>query len=42
MTKIQALLTNGLLRVVELAEKPDEDFTAEYVVSLSSLNPDLD
>jgi hypothetical protein len=32
MTKIQALITNGLLRMVDLAESPDEDFTAEYVI----------
>jgi hypothetical protein len=33
MTKVQALLTNGLLRIVELAETPDEGFTAEYVTT---------
>ena len=42
MTKVQALLTNGLLRIIELANKPDEDFTAKYVVFLTSLNVDLD
>jgi hypothetical protein len=31
MTKIQALLTNGLLRTAELDESPDEQFTAECV-----------
>lgn len=41
MTKIQALITNGLLRMVELAETPDESFTAEYVICVWSLRPDL-
>jgi hypothetical protein len=42
MTKVQALITNGLLRMVELAETPDEVLTAEYVISIWSLRPDLD
>jgi hypothetical protein len=29
MTNVQALLTNGLLRMVELADRPEETFTAE-------------
>ena len=29
MTNVKALLTNGLLRLGELAEQPDESFTAE-------------
>jgi len=32
MTKVQALITNGLLRMVELVETAEENFTAEYVV----------
>ena len=31
MTNIQALLTNGMLRMGELAEQPEESFTAEWV-----------
>jgi hypothetical protein len=42
MTKVQALLTNGLLRIGEHADKPDEDFTAEYVTSISILSAGLD
>jgi hypothetical protein len=29
MTNVKALLTNGLLRLGELAEQPEETFTAE-------------
>jgi hypothetical protein len=29
LCNVQALLTNGLLRLGELAEEPDESFTAE-------------
>jgi hypothetical protein len=29
MCNIQALLTNGILREVEQADTPEEDFTAE-------------
>jgi hypothetical protein len=29
MTNVQTLLTNGLLRMVELADQPEESFTAE-------------
>jgi hypothetical protein len=32
MCNIHALLTNGVLREVEQADTPDEDFTAESVV----------
>jgi len=32
LCNVQALLTNGLLRLGELAEEPEETFTAEYVV----------
>jgi hypothetical protein len=30
LCSVYALLTNGLLREVELAEQPEETFTAEY------------
>jgi hypothetical protein len=29
MTNVQTLITNGILRMGELADKPEEDFTAE-------------
>jgi hypothetical protein len=31
MTNIQVLLTNGILRMGELADEPEESFTAEWV-----------
>jgi hypothetical protein len=34
LCNIQALLTNGLLRSVELAETPDESFTTEQAAML--------
>ena len=33
MTNIQTLLTNGILRMGELADQPDETFTAESFTS---------
>ena len=33
MTNVQVLLTNGILRMGELADQPDEAFTAECVLS---------
>jgi hypothetical protein len=41
LTKVQALLANGLLRIVELAETPDEEFTPDYVISFSRPSPNL-
>jgi hypothetical protein len=38
MMNVQALLTNGLLRMVELANQLEETFTAEYM-NLSHLFP---
>lgn len=32
LCNVQALLTNGILRMVELADEPEENFTAEYVI----------
>lgn len=34
LCNFQTLLTNGLLKIGELADVPDEDFTAEYARSL--------
>jgi hypothetical protein len=31
MTNVQVLLTNGILRMGELADQPQEAFTAQYV-----------
>jgi hypothetical protein len=31
LCNVQALLTNGILRMGELADQPDESFTIEYV-----------
>jgi hypothetical protein len=33
MANVQVLLTNGILRMSELADQPDESFTAELVAS---------
>jgi hypothetical protein len=33
MTNVQVLLTNGILRMGELADQPDDAFTSEYVLS---------
>jgi hypothetical protein len=42
LCSVSALLTNGLLRVGELAEEPDEAFTYEFVSStLQSSVPNL-
>jgi hypothetical protein len=37
LCNVQALLTNGLLRLGELAEEPEESFTAEYVTIVTNL-----
>jgi hypothetical protein len=34
LCNVQALLTNGVLRTVELADMPEENFTTEYVTLL--------
>jgi hypothetical protein len=34
LCSVNALLTNGILREVELAERPEETFSAEYVIPL--------
>jgi len=34
LCNVQALLTNGLLRIGELASEPEESFTHEYVLDL--------
>ena len=39
MANVQVLLTNGLLRIGELADQPDESFTAEFVVSSQNRVP---
>ena len=33
MANVQVLLTNGILRIGELADQAEEAFTAEYVIS---------
>jgi len=35
MSNVAALLNNGILRMGELADEPDEAFTAEYVRCMS-------
>lgn len=37
LCNVHALLTNGLLRIAEQADAPDEDFTAEFVLLLLPL-----
>jgi hypothetical protein len=32
LCNVQTLLTNGLLRMGELADQSDESFTAEYMI----------
>jgi hypothetical protein len=32
MVNVHVLLTNGILRMGELADQPEETFTAEFVV----------
>jgi hypothetical protein len=39
MANIQVLLTNGILRMGELADQPDESFTAEFVFLLGIVFP---
>ena len=34
LCNVHALLTNGLLRIAEQADTPDEDFTAEFAALL--------
>ena len=34
LCSVNALLTNGILREVELADRPEETFSAEYVIPL--------
>lgn len=32
LCNVRSLITNGMLRLDELSDKPDEDFTAEYAL----------
>ena len=41
MTNVQVLLTNGILRMGELADQPEDVFTAEYVFSRSGSDRSL-
>ena len=38
LCNMHTLLTNGVLRLVELADRPEESFTAEFVYSLPICN----
>jgi hypothetical protein len=42
MANVQVLLTNGILRMGELADQPDESFTAEFVDYFGSFVPSSD
>jgi hypothetical protein len=37
MSNVHVLITNGILRMGELADQPEETFTAEFVISFHSL-----
>ena len=39
MTNVQVLLTNGILRMGELADQPQEAFTAQYVILVCCCGP---
>lgn len=42
MANVQVLLTNGILQMGELADQPDESFTAESVADFESSLPSSD
>jgi hypothetical protein len=41
LCNVQALITDGLLRIGELADDPEESFSAEYVCPLTGIDDTL-